>query len=171
MRYWPSRLLSSTSFSNFSRPALKDLTLVGVGCFGGVLGGYLVLGEDVFWAYVFDGELLTLDFACEGGWTVGIHLGQLLGVRIRRLELPPTFSHSQPLGPRLFRSKRRGRRGGLYPLVKARLRGPPFQCLIQQVGGYRIFGRAFSGPSSLGRLRRGDQSRHSASRRVSFLKR
>ena len=30
------------------------------------------------------------------GWTVGAHLGQLLGVRIRRLELPPTVSHSAP---------------------------------------------------------------------------
>ena len=39
----------------------------GVGCLGGVLGGYLCLGEVVFWAYVFDGELFMLDFACEGG--------------------------------------------------------------------------------------------------------
>ena len=67
MRSWSSRFLNSTSFSNFSRPGLKDLTLGGVGCLGGVLGGYLVLGENVFWAYVFNGELLTLDFACERG--------------------------------------------------------------------------------------------------------
>ena len=64
---WSSCFLNSTSFSNFSRFGIKDLTLGGVGCLGGVLGGYLVLGEDIFWAYVFNGELLTLDFACEGG--------------------------------------------------------------------------------------------------------
>ena len=68
MRSWSSRFLKSRSFSNFSQPGLKDLTLGGVGCLGGVLGGYLSLGEDVLWAYVFaGGELLMLDFACEVG--------------------------------------------------------------------------------------------------------
>ena len=44
-RSWSSRLLNCSSFSNFSRPGLKDQTLEGVGCSGGVLGGYLDLGE------------------------------------------------------------------------------------------------------------------------------
>ena len=41
--------------------------------------------------------VLMLDFGCVcvGGWTVGAHLGRLSGVRISRLELPPTlFSRS-----------------------------------------------------------------------------
>ena len=68
MRSWPSRILKSRSFSNSSRPGLKDLILGGVGCLGGVLGGYLGLEEDVFWAYdLAGGELLMLDFGCEGG--------------------------------------------------------------------------------------------------------
>ena len=65
LRSWSSHFLNSSSFSNFSRPGLKDLTLGGVGCLGGVLGGYLVLG-DVLWAYE-EGELLLLDFVFEGG--------------------------------------------------------------------------------------------------------
>ena len=40
-----SRFLNSESFLNFSRPGLNDLTLGGVGCLGGVLGGYLGLGD------------------------------------------------------------------------------------------------------------------------------
>ena len=44
LRSWSSRFLKSRSFSNFSRPGLKDLTLGGVGCLGGVLDGYLDLG-------------------------------------------------------------------------------------------------------------------------------
>ena len=68
MRSWSSRFQKSRSFSNFSLPGLKDLTLEGVGCLGGVLSGYLGLGEDVFWAYDFaGGELLMLDFGCEWG--------------------------------------------------------------------------------------------------------
>ena len=35
------------SFSNFFWLGLKDLTLEGVGCLGGVLGGYLDFGEVV----------------------------------------------------------------------------------------------------------------------------
>ena len=46
-RCWSSRFLKSRSCSNFSRPGLNDLTLVGVGCLGGVLGGYFVLGDYV----------------------------------------------------------------------------------------------------------------------------
>ena len=48
-RCWSSRFLKS-SCSNFSRPGLNDLTFVGVGCFGGVLGGYFVLGDFVNFA-------------------------------------------------------------------------------------------------------------------------
>ena len=40
------------SCSNFSRPGLNDLTLGGVGCLGGVLGGYFGLGDFMSWAYV-----------------------------------------------------------------------------------------------------------------------
>ena len=90
-------------------------------------------------------------------------------MRIRRLDLPPTFSHSQPLGPRLFgtnRRRRRGEWGFFYPLMWARLREPPFRCLLQQVGGCRDSGRAFSGLSSPGKLGRDDQSCRSASRQV-----
>ena len=66
MRSWSSCFLKSRSFSNFS--GLKDLTLGGVGCLGGVLGGYLGLGGDVFSTYdLAGGELLMLDFGCEGG--------------------------------------------------------------------------------------------------------
>ena len=49
-RCWSSRFLNSRSCSNFSRPGLNDLTLGGVGCLGGVLGGYFVLGDFVNWA-------------------------------------------------------------------------------------------------------------------------
>ena len=35
-----SRFLNSRCCSNFSQPGLNDLTLWGVGCLGGVLGGY-----------------------------------------------------------------------------------------------------------------------------------
>ena len=59
---WSSRFLKSRSFSNFSRPGLRDLNLGGVDCLGGVLGGYLGLGGDVFSAYD-----LILDFGCEAG--------------------------------------------------------------------------------------------------------
>ena len=41
-----------SSFSNFSRPGLKDLTLGGVGCLGGVLGGYLGLGGRCFFVHM-----------------------------------------------------------------------------------------------------------------------
>ena len=43
-RSWSSRFLNSRSCSNFSRPGLKDLTLGGVRCLGGVLGGTLFFG-------------------------------------------------------------------------------------------------------------------------------
>ena len=66
LRSWSSRFLNSRSFSNFSRPGLKDLTLGGVGCLGGVLGGYLGLGDDVLWAYEGE-ELILLDFVFEWG--------------------------------------------------------------------------------------------------------
>ena len=58
LRCWFSHFLNSMSCSNFSRPGLNDLTLVGVGCLGGVLGGYFDLGDLVDWAY--DGEQLTV---------------------------------------------------------------------------------------------------------------
>ena len=45
-----SRFLNSRSCSNFSRPGLNDLTLGGVGCLGGVLGGFLGLVDFVCWA-------------------------------------------------------------------------------------------------------------------------
>ena len=45
-----SHFLNSKSCSNFSRPGLNDLTLGGVGCLGGVLGGYFELGDFVCWA-------------------------------------------------------------------------------------------------------------------------
>ena len=48
---WSSHFLNSRSCSNFSRPGLNDLTLEGVGCLGGVLGGYFGLGDLVCWAY------------------------------------------------------------------------------------------------------------------------
>ena len=128
LRSWSSRFLNFRSFSNFSRPGLKDLTLGGVGCLGGVLGGYLVLGDDVLWAY--EGE-------------------ELLGVRIRRLELPPTFSHSQPLGPRLFGINRRGQRGEcgfLYLLVWGETTGASFS-VFDAATGRRVlgFGSGFFG--------------------------
>ena len=57
-----SRFLNSNSFSNFSRPGLKDLTKGGVDCLGGVLGGNFLLLSGGFdnWAYVLAvGELLV----------------------------------------------------------------------------------------------------------------
>ena len=86
--------------------------------------------------------------------------------------LPP-FSHSQPLSLRLFGVNCRGRRGEwgfFYPLVWARTTGASFSVLLLTTGerGIMVCGRASSGPSSPGKLRRGDQSHHSASRRVSF---
>ena len=56
-----SRFLNSMSCSNFSRPGLNDLTLGGVGCLGGVLGGYfLLLGDFISCAYDLEvGELLV----------------------------------------------------------------------------------------------------------------
>ena len=57
-----SHFLNSMSCSNFSRPGLNDPTLGGVGCLGGVLGGYFLLGDfmscpnDLFLAV---GELLV----------------------------------------------------------------------------------------------------------------
>ena len=57
-----SRFLNSRSCSNFYRPGLNDLTLGGVGCLGGVLGGYLGLGDFIRCAYDFVlevGELLV----------------------------------------------------------------------------------------------------------------
>ena len=83
LRSWSSRFLKSRSSSNFSRPGLKDLTLGGVGCLGGVLGGYLSLGEDVFWACFFLEEsyrcwiLLVrgVDCWCPPGSTFGSEVG------------------------------------------------------------------------------------------------
>ena len=40
-------LFEVEEFLKFLPPRLKDLTLGGVGCLGGVLGGYLGLGEDI----------------------------------------------------------------------------------------------------------------------------
>ena len=45
-RSWSSLFLNSSNFSNFSRPGLKHLTLGGVRCLGGVLGGSLFFGDD-----------------------------------------------------------------------------------------------------------------------------
>ena len=42
---WSSRFLNSKSWSNFSWSGLKNLTLGGVVCLGGVLGEYLDFGE------------------------------------------------------------------------------------------------------------------------------
>ena len=53
---WSSRLLKSSSCSKFSRPGLKHLTLVGMGCLGRVFGKCLDFGEvAVFLAYVCEG--------------------------------------------------------------------------------------------------------------------
>ena len=57
-----SRFLNSNSFSNFSRPGLKDLTKGGVDCLGGVLDGNFLLLSGGFesWAYILAvGELLV----------------------------------------------------------------------------------------------------------------
>ena len=59
-RCWFSRFLKSMSCSNFSLPGLNELTLEGVGCLGGVLGGYLDSGNFDVCAYVGE-ELLVLD--------------------------------------------------------------------------------------------------------------
>ena len=100
LRSWSSCFLKSRSFSNLSRPGLKDLTLGGVGCLGGVFSGYLGLEEDVFWAYdLAGGELLVLDFGCEGGgllvptWDDFREWGS---AGWSFLPLFPTVSHSVP---------------------------------------------------------------------------
>ncbi len=49
-RSWFSHFLNFSSFSNFSWPGLKDLTLEGVGYLGGAYGGYLVFRGFLVWA-------------------------------------------------------------------------------------------------------------------------
>ena len=60
LRSWCSRSLNATSFSNLPLPGLNEVTLEGVGCLGGVVGGYLDLGDFDACACV-GGELLVLD--------------------------------------------------------------------------------------------------------------
>ena len=127
---WSSLFLNSSNFSNFSRPGLKDLTLGGVRCLGGVLGGNLCFGGDDFWAYV-GVELLPLDFF-EGGelsvptwddfWERGSSGWSFLPPF-------PTVSHSAFASSELTVGDEGGV-GFFYPLMWARLREPPFLCLF-----------------------------------------
>ena len=90
-------------------------------------------------------------------------------MRIRWLDLPPTFSHGQPLAP-ASSELTVDDVGGVGLFVAAEVGETTgasfFSLFVTTGGGCRHPGRASSGPSSPGKLRRGDQSRHSASRQV-----
>ena len=65
------------------------------------------------------------------GWTVGVHLGRLSGVRTHRLDLPPTFYHSQPLDSSVVTVEDKGGVGVLIPADVGETTGVYFSFFVK----------------------------------------
>ena len=78
----------------------------------------------------------------RGGWTVGAHLEQLSGVRIHRLDFPPTVSHLAP-DSSVLTVNDKGEVGVLIPADVGETTGASFSLFVKTGG--RVLVRLFRG--------------------------